>query len=666
MKKRYFSFIFAFVLLVPCMLLLTACGGKKVTTITIDNMFVGEKKVEYEYGTSINDIISTDLTVTAQYDDNSTKVLNSDEYKIEFFKDSQKVEKFKDLPDIGEYSIRVSYDIVMQESSFWIIPSENPYYTVSLSHKSWTYGDKNNIPTVTLANYDSQEGDNVSYYYIEKSDYDNLNEQEKKNPSYYANDWASVADGNTPLDAGQYYVFANIDFVNASNYTGLTVIDNNALLTVNKKTITVTPNDATGVYALEYNYMLSGESTSGGDYLIGDITLDDIIIENYHANISGVEGYFDWANPNQTLDTSDNGKSYQIVFIPYSKDNYNVLYTEGELTLAVSVEKGIVGDSNEMKIYFEDSQTDTITYDGQEHSVLLNNHFDIHNYGGELKNIVTFKNQKGEDVAVRYEELEGGLDALFIDGLKEIGTYQFIVTIVDTTNYCWENGTTDPIKFSVTIIKNSDLLNVEGNYEPVNPETDGNLDPQPSYMEYMGRWMEVGMETIAADYNAQIQIDYKDQNQTLKITGNLNNKYNDVATNDEPTYNDFITKTTLTHGKDSYVINGKVDTSGLNNEYTVTKNGETTNFVIDENLHSLIMTALRIDLANNSISSEEQIYSVAQDSENLKIKIESSFEGGNVEVYFVFDAEGNFVGHKVSMTSVDGTMSYSIQMKLVK
>lgn len=169
------------------------------------------------------------------------------------------------------------------------------------------------------------------------------------------------------------------------------------------------------------------------------------------------------------------------------------------------------------------------------------------------------------------------------------------------------------------------------------------------------------METTAIDYDAQIQIDYKDQNQTLNITRNLNNKYNDVAT-----YNDFITDTTLTHGKDSYVINGKVDTSDLNNEYTVTKNGEATNFVINENLHSLIMTALRIDLANNSIFGEAPIYSVAQDSENLKIKIESNFEGSVTVVHFVFDVEGNFVGHKVSMTSVDGTTSYSIQMKLVK
>ena len=78
------------------------------------------------------------------------------------------------------------------------------------------------------------------------------------------------------------------------------------------------------------------------------------------------------------------------------------------------------------------------------------------------------------------------------------------------------------------------------------------------------------------------------------------------------------------------------------------------------------MEALGIDLANNSMSSEEQIWSVAQDSENLKIKIESNFEGGVIVVHFVFDVEGNFVGHKVSMTSVDGTMSYSIQMKLVK
>ena len=172
--------------------------------------------------------------------------------------------------------------------------------------------------------------------------------------------------------------------------------------------------------------------------------------------------------------------------------------------------------------------------------------------------------------------------------------------------------------------------------------------------------MDTGMGTTATDYDAQIQIDYKYQNQTLKITGNLTNIYTDVDT-----FNEFTTNTTLTCGEDNYVINGQVNTSNLSNGYTVTKNGALTNYV-DENLHSLIMTALRIDLANNPISGEAPIYFVANDSENLKVKIESSIAKGNIEVYFVFDAVGNFVGHKVSMTSIDGTMSYSIQMKLVK
>ena len=85
-----------------------------------------------------------------------------------------------------------------------------------------------------------------------------------------------------------------------------------------------------------------------------------------------------------------------------------------------------------------------------------------------------------------------------------------------------------------------DILNVSGNYEPVNPETDGALNPQPAYMEHMGKWMEEGMKNTARNYTANIQIDYKDQNQTLKMTGNLNNKYTDVST-----CNSFTTNTTL-------------------------------------------------------------------------------------------------------------------------
>ncbi len=546
MKKNYFSFIFAFIMLVPCMLLLTACGGKKVSSITIDNMFVGERQVEYQYGTSINDIISTNLTVTVNYDDNSKKVLEPNEYVVKYYKDSVEVDNFKAIPDVGNYSIEVIYDTSTEINTFTVVPSYKSPYEITLTKNTWAYC--NELPEISLDNYNLKDGETVDYYFIEKSVYNNLTEDQKLDVEQYASPWTG---SSMYVYVGEYYVFGKINFIEQSNYTGVTKIDNNCLITVTKQTITLSQN-------LVNDYNFNAEYTFAEDTVniyLGDIEIVGDVIYLEPIGDGFIQGTLQWIDPDQVITFDNNGQSFPVKFVPFLEEdslNYNF---EGNLTLQVNLKR--------------------------------------------------------------------------------------------------------------------DILNVSGNYQPVNPETDGNQDPQPAYVEHMEKWMNEGMKNTAANYNAQIQIDYKDQNQTLNITGNLNNKYNDVATNDEPTYNDFITNTTLTHGKDSYVINGKVDTSGLNNEYTVTKNGEETDFVIDANLHGLIMTALGIDLAKNSIFSEEPIYSVAQDDETLKIKIESNFEDEDgvivdVVVHFVFDVEGNFVGHKVSMKSVDGTMSYSIQMKLVK
>lgn len=536
MKKNYFSFIFAFIMLVPCMLLLTACGGKKVSSITIDNMFVGERQVEYQYGTSINDIISANLTVTVNYDDNSKKVLEPNEYVVKYYKDSVEVDNFKPIPDVGNYSIEVIYDTSTEINTFTVVPSYKSPYEINLTKNTWAYC--NELPEISLDNYDLKDGETVNYYFIEKSVYYNLTEDQKLDMEEYASPWKGSSMYVYP---GEYYVFGKINFIEQSNYTGVTKIDNNCLITVTKQTINVTQD------LIDY-YNFSAEYTFADDTVninLGDI---DIIGEVIYLEPIGdgfIQGTLQWINPDQVITFDNNGQSFPVKFVPFEEEDNRNYNFEGNLTLQVNIKRGI--------------------------------------------------------------------------------------------------------------------LNVSGDYQSVNPTEDGKLEPMPKYIEYLGKWMEVGMETTAPDYTANIQIDYTDQNRTLNITGNLNNKYNDVKN-----YNDFITNTTLTHGKDSYVINGKVDTSGLNNGYTVTKNGEATNFVIDAKLHGLIMTALGIDLANNSMSSEEQIWSVAQDTENLKIKIELNFEDGVKVVHFVFDVEGNFVGHKVSMTSVDGTMSYSIQMKLVK
>lgn len=456
MKKKIFSVFLMCAFVLPCLILLSACGGgKKVQSITVDGLFVGDY-AEYQYGTSTDEIFSLEnMQVTVVYTDNSTKVLNSDEYSIEFKKNSELIDEIKTVPDVGNYEINVYYNGVGQGGSFNIIPSETPYYKISLSHKAWTYGEEDIpgeevIPVVSLANYQLQEGDSVCYYCIEKSVYDSLSEEEKRYPSPYAY-WADVENGDTTLDAGQYYVFAEITFINESNHIGLTVIDDNALITVNKKTITVTPEDASGVSAWKFDYSNSYNVSLGqsdGDYLIGDLALKDIYLENNHTTISGVEGYFDWEDPEQTLNSSNNGDSYSIIFVPYSSNNYNVFYS-GEITLQVSIEKGVVDNKSTLDIYFADSETETIVYDGEEHSLLLDN-FEIFKAGGELINIVTFT-QNGKSVVVREKKLEGGLVAYYVDGLKEVGTYTFTVSIVDKENYCWKDGTTDDATFTVEI-----------------------------------------------------------------------------------------------------------------------------------------------------------------------------------------------------------------------
>ena len=445
-------FVMAFAIIFPVAFLLSACGEKKVQSITVDGLFVGDY-VEYQYGTNRDEIFSLkNMQVTAIYTDNSTKVLNSDEYSIEFKKNSELIDEIKTVPDVGNYEINVYYDGFCQGGSFNIIRSETPYYTILLSHKAWTYGEED-IPEVSLGNYQLQGGDSVDYYCIEKSVYDNLSEEDKRDPRSYANYWADVENGDTTLDAGQYYVFADITFINESNHIGLTVIDNNALITVNKKTITVTSENASGVSALKFDYSNSYNLQQfNGNYLIGNLALKDIRLENYDKTISGVEGYFDWEDPEETLNSSNNGDSYSIIFIPYSSNNYNVLYRD-KITLQVSIEKCVVDDKSTLDIYFADSKTKTITYDGKEHSLLLDS-FEIFKAGGELINIVTFT-QNGKSVVVREENLEGGLDDFYVDGLKEVGTYTFIVSIVDKTNYCWENDanqtSTEDLTFTVEI-----------------------------------------------------------------------------------------------------------------------------------------------------------------------------------------------------------------------
>ena len=234
------------------MLLLTACGGKKVSSITIDNMFVGERQVEYQYGTSINDIISTNLTVTVNYDDNSKKVLEPNEYVVKYYKDSVEVDNFKAIPDVGNYSIEVIYDTSTEINTFTVVPSYKSPYEITLTKNTWAYC--NELPEISLSNYVLKEGETVDWFYIEKNAFENLTEEQKTK------------------DAGEYYVFGKINFIEQSNYTGVTKIDNNCLITVTKQTITLSQNLVNDYnFIAEYTFAEDTVNINLGDIdIIGD------------------------------------------------------------------------------------------------------------------------------------------------------------------------------------------------------------------------------------------------------------------------------------------------------------------------------------------------------------------------------------------------------------
>ena len=218
---------------------------------------------------------------------------------------------------------------------------------------------------------------------------------------------------------------------------------------------------------------------------------------------------------------------------------------------------------------------------------------------------------------------------------------------------------TNALTFNVAL--DVQVLDVEGNYNEVNITEDMVQETPPAYLKYLSAWMEIGMETTAQNYSADIRIDYKDSENNLKLVGSVNNQYTDTAT-----YNNFTTDTTLKRGDDIFTISGEVDMSGTEKNYSITKNGAPEDYVINEELDPMIITALIIDLPNDSMQNEKMAYYVAEDDQNIKIKIEStSTDGDSVEVHYVFDVDGNFVGHKVSFTSADDVKSYSIQIKLI-
>lgn len=222
-------------------------------------------------------------------------------------------------------------------------------------------------------------------------------------------------------------------------------------------------------------------------------------------------------------------------------------------------------------------------------------------------------------------------------------------------------GVSEILQINYNISQTSSLLDTSGDFVKIETTKDGQPANPTQATQAMTAWMGADMaETAIAGYNGAIKIDCSDATGDYKIQGTVKNKYGDDS------LQIFTTNTELSdliNGGYNYTISGTIDTdttSGATNKtkITISQGTDKLEYIFNEDMTSLILQALRIDIINNMLTSSNIGLFESIDSDYMKIKI--TFEYG--EAYYIFDSVGNFVGHRVAFSS--DTMSYSVEFKI--
>ena len=232
-------------------------------------------------------------------------------------------------------------------------------------------------------------------------------------------------------------------------------------------------------------------------------------------------------------------------------------------------------------------------------------------------------------------------------------------------------GVSEILQINYNISQTSSLLDISGDYVKIEMKTteDGQQPVNPTQAtQAMTAWMTADMEkTAIAGYNGAIKFDYSDATDKYQLQGTVANKYDE-----DNSLQIFTTNTELCdliNGGYNYTISGKINTDttpGATDKTEITISQETnegTNelkYIFNEDMTSLILQALQIDIIKNMLASSDIDIGFFEsiDSDYMKIKI--TFGYG--EAYLIFDSVGNFVGHRLALSS--DTMSYSVEFRI--
>lgn len=224
-------------------------------------------------------------------------------------------------------------------------------------------------------------------------------------------------------------------------------------------------------------------------------------------------------------------------------------------------------------------------------------------------------------------------------------------------------GVSEILQINYNFSQTSSLLDISGDYDKLEMITtdDGPMPEVTSTTQAMTDWMGTDVYQTAVDgYSGVIKIDYSDATHKYQLQGIVENKYADTS------LQVFTTNTELSdliNGGYNYTISGTIDTdttSGATNktDITISQGTDKPEYIFNEDMTSLILQALQIDIINNMLAFSDIGLFESIDSDYMKIKI--TFEYG--EAYYIFDSVGNFVGHRLAFSS--DTMSYSVEFKI--
>lgn len=251
-------------------------------------------------------------------------------------------------------------------------------------------------------------------------------------------------------------------------------------------------------------------------------------------------------------------------------------------------------------------------------------------------------------------------------GGYEIQNNKYLVLLV-RRGETQSTGVSEILQINYNFSQTSSLLDISGDYVKIEMETTEGGQQQPANptqaTQAMTAWMGTDMPNMAktaiAGYNGAIKFDYSDATNKYQLQGTVENKYDDKS------LQIFTTNTELFDLiKDGYyTIKGTVDTDTTpgapgKTDITINQGTNELEYIFNEDMTSLILQALRIDIINNMLTSPDIGLFESVDSDYMKIKI--TFGYG--EAYYIFDSVGNFVGHRLALSS--DTMSYSVEFRI--